>query len=240
MLFNERHNECLPYGDERGPIRKTQKTWGFMVVLCFEVLQGNSIVCPGSVCRMPYGMVAEGGEGEKVVGDQSKHPWVARRELPVSVKYSAAAIHGTQPAHSEHCSNWLGRQHSFPDDSRGGQLENSRAWLCRQDRCCRNRMVSNSLSKSRQRLALMFMFEQVSRQTAVQMRYYPSCPRSSPWLLKRVLHMRNDQRYENKKPFHIFIKPPVRFQALLLIVLSFGVGFWDNLMQPKLASSFAT
>lgn len=174
-------------------------------------------------------MVAEGGEGEKVVGDQSKHPWVERRELPVSVR-EVLSHRGTQPAHSEHCSNWLSRQHSFPDDSRGGQLENSRAWLCRQDRCFRNRMVSNSLSKSRRWLALMFMFEQVSRQTAVQMRYYPSCPRSSPRLLKRVLHMRNDQRYENKKPFHIFIKSPVHFQALLLWLLllifcNLGLGF---------------
>lgn len=71
MLFNERHNECLPYGDEKGPITKTQKMWGFTVVLCFEVLQGNSVVCSGSLCRMPYGSWRRRGREDGGVSKQA-------------------------------------------------------------------------------------------------------------------------------------------------------------------------
>lgn len=45
------------------------------------------------------------------------------------MKYSVyTSVHDTQQAHGECCSNWLGSEHSFPDDFSGSWLENNWTW----------------------------------------------------------------------------------------------------------------
>lgn len=118
-----------------------------------------------------------------------------------------ASIHSIwQQAHGECYSHWLGGKHSFPNGSSGSQLENNCTWWHLQDRCFWNSTISDRLSKAGDGFSTDVR-AWVSRQRAVQMKHYPSHPRSRLGFWKGFCTWEMIRDMKNIKPSLHFIYP---------------------------------